>query len=269
MKKITHKHGKKVLTTSFATALLFVSACQADDGGDDGTSPEATEQQTVTEAAAESETETADTETGAPEESADTETSAPEESTEGTEDSTEFTTGEPVSTSNGGYTITPVGDWTATLEKKGEPQQEGFDPEEDIILEGPSADGVISTGVITDLDGPPPESVENFNSWRLENLDMEGVEGETYLVEQTIKDPETGNYRWTARIVTKTEHDESEYEATGYLNNRQPSGAIITVQNNDGADGEQGIEDARGFQTSKSRDELIEMLQTLEVEPRD
>ncbi|MFC0581589.1 hypothetical protein [Micrococcoides hystricis] len=257
MKKTTPKHGKKVLATSFAAALLFATACQADGGGNDNASPEATEQQTVTEQATPTVTET---------ETADTETDAPEESTESPENSSEFTKGDPVSTSNGGYTITPVGDWTATLNKKGEPQADGYDPEEDIVLKGPSAEGVITTGVITDLDGPPPESAEKFNSWRLEHLDTDEVDGDTYLVEHTVKDPETGDFVWMARIVTKTDQDESEYEAKGYLNNRQPSGAFISVQNTDGASGEQGLEDARGFQTSKSRDEVIEMLKTFEIE---
>lgn len=252
MKRTVPKHGNKLLATSFAATLLFATACQADAGGNDNASSEASEEQTVTET-----------------ETASTETSAPAENTESSDNTSESTKGEPVSTSNGAYTITPVGGWTATLEKKGEPQQEGFDPQEDIILKGPSADGAINTGIITDLDGPPAESVENFNSWRLEDLDMEGVEGETYLVEQTIKDPETGDYKWVARIVTKTPHDESEYHAKAYLNNRQPSAAFIMVRNNDNASGKQGIEDARGFQTSKSRDEVIEMLKTLKVEPRD
>ncbi|MFC0581590.1 hypothetical protein [Micrococcoides hystricis] len=262
MKNLKTANGKKILATSFAAALLFATGCQA-NGTNGDASPQTTEQQTVTESApVVTETATENAETAANDQ-------------DGTDQSGDAGSeqGEPVSTSNGGYTITPVGEWEANLKQIDDPQQEGYDPVEDIELAHPAGSGAVSTGVITSGDVAPPEDVENLNSTRLEELDDPNNEdaGETYLIEQIIKpqpaeDGQEEPYRWHAAIVTKGEGQESEFDATMYSNSRLPSGAFISVSSKPDTTGDASKEEAENFAKSGARDDAIEMLKTLKVE---
>lgn len=250
--KMTNPQRKKILATSAVAALLFATGCQTNNAGDDTPSPDVSEQQTVTEQVSPTVTETA------------TETAT--ETTEGTE--SEFTKGEPISTTNGAFTITPVGDWQAELEEKGESPLEGYDKVETIHLKyGDTAEGSVETGVITDLDGVPLEQ-ERLNSWRLEHLDVPGGDNETYLVEKLTFHDTEDKWVWSASIVSKTPDDESEYDGVAYLVERKPSAAFIYVSSVAASTGEESKAEAQEFQKSQARDEAIEMLKTFEAEPK-
>lgn len=254
--KPTTMAGKKILATAAVAALLFATGCQANNDSENGPSPEATEQQTVTEQASPTVTETA-TEGGE-------ESPAATEGTAGLESAK----GEPVSTTNGAFTITPVGDWTAELEEKGGSPQEGYDRVESINLAyGDTAEGSVDTGVITDLDGKPFEA-EPLNSWRLEHLDVPGSEDETYLVEKLIFNDVARQWNWSAAIVSKTPADQSEFDGRAYLVERKPSAAFIFLRNLAKTSGEASKQEAQEFTTSPARDEAIEMLKNFEAEPK-
>lgn len=247
------KNRQALLALAAASTLFFAVGCQAND------QQRPTEEQT-------SPATSPTPETSSPIESPTATHASPtptDEATETTENSTQQ--GEPVSTTNGAYTMTPVGDWAIELSPEGGPIYDEQDPQDILKMTEPSGQGQGEAyfGFITAFEeAPGTETIEDLESTPLPELDS--ANGQAYLIEKINTDPD-GIYYYDAVVATVGPDAETESDARIFYSDREV-GAFINLTYKAEAPGEAGLAEVREFLDSQLRTDAVEMLSSLTVE---